>query len=1048
MWWMRSTAFVARFLAGALVVWAASTVAPGVVSASAAVTPPPGSVSVSIDGDHTCALTSTGGVECWGDNGYGELGDGTFVSRSTPAPVIGLGSPVTAVSAGGYSFFGIHTCALTAGGGVKCWGANYEGQRGDGSDRDLLQPTPVDVSGLTSGVQAIGTGAGDSCALTTAGGVKCWGDNEAGELGDGTNDNRLTPVDVSGLTSGVAELSVGALHACVVTTAGGVKCWGSNFFGELGDGTTTDRLTPVDVSGLTSGVAAVSAGFEATCALLTTGAVKCWGYNNSGQVGDGTTTARSTPVDVSGLSGVTALSSGLGRTCAVDGTGAADCWGAAPGDGTTSRPVPTVVPGLESGVAAISAGSDSCAFTSAGALKCWGDDQLTPVDVSGSFFRPECPTLVAPPHSGFVMSDGYAAGSTATFTSDPGYVLVGAATLTCQPDLTWSAAAPTTEPLCPQLTAFPRSSFSLSNGDIPGSVAMFTADAGYVLLGPAALTCQVSGAWSGSPPLAIPAGTVTTGVTVAGGNGPGSANNQLGGPSGVAVDAARNVYVADTLNNRVKRWAPGATSGVTVAGFHGGGSAADQLYRPMAVALDAAGDLYVLDSGNDRVQRWDPGARSGVTVAGGNGAGPAADQLFGPSGLALDSAGNVYIADTDNNRVQCWAPGATSGVTVAGGNGAGGAANQLDTPDAVAVDGAGNVFVADTWNHRVQRWAPGATSGVTVAGGHSYGSAANQFDYPTGLTLNAAGDLFVLDRVNSRVQWWAPGATSGVTLAGGGLGFASNQFFNAYGVALDGFGNIYVADQGNARIERWGNTAVPLTVTPGVGSVQEGNTGTTSLSVPVTLSFASSQTVTVQWNTMFWPGGDTNQADPTTDYTPASGTVTFAPGQTSASVSIPVNGDTLVEPDEYVIVSFHDPTNGIMAGYYGLGFGIITNDDHATVLPGNGFAAAPVSGTADLAVPVTLTNPSTVPVTVEWTTMFVSGAPDSPYGPQAPVSDYTPSSGTVTFAPGETSGFVHIPVLADSLSPGEYIIVSFHDPTNATVGGFWGLGFGVITPAS
>jgi len=105
----------------------------------------------------------------------------------------------------------------------------------------------VDISGLTSGVAAVSAGYNHTCALTTGGGVKCWGSNDAGELGDGTTTNRLTPVDGSGLTSGVAAVSAGGTHTCALTTGGGVKCWGDNGSGELGDGTITGRSTPVDV---------------------------------------------------------------------------------------------------------------------------------------------------------------------------------------------------------------------------------------------------------------------------------------------------------------------------------------------------------------------------------------------------------------------------------------------------------------------------------------------------------------------------------------------------------------------------------------------------------------------------------------------------------------------------------------------------------------------------------------------------------------------------------------------------------------------------------
>jgi alpha-tubulin suppressor-like RCC1 family protein len=141
--------------------------------------------------------------------------------------------------------------------------------------------------------------------VTTSGGAKCWGYNQYGQIGDGTNSARTTPVNVSGLTSGVASISTGANHTCAVTTSGGAKCWGYNLYGQLGDGTITDRSTPGDVSGLTSGVAAftdqIGALGDYTCAMTTSGGAKCWGYNLYGQLGDGTTTDRSTPGDVSGI---------------------------------------------------------------------------------------------------------------------------------------------------------------------------------------------------------------------------------------------------------------------------------------------------------------------------------------------------------------------------------------------------------------------------------------------------------------------------------------------------------------------------------------------------------------------------------------------------------------------------------------------------------------------------------------------------------------------------------------------------------------------------
>ncbi len=303
-----------------------------------------------------------------------------------------------------------------------------------------------------------------------------------------------------------------------------------------------------------------------------------------------------------------------------------------------------------------------------------------------------------------------------------------------------------------------------------------------------------------------PSGAATYGVTVAGGNGFGSAADQLNSPYGVAVDGSGNVYVADQNNNRVQLWAPGATEGVTVAGGNGLGSAANQLRFPRGVAVDGSGNVYVTDTFNVRVQLWAPGATEGVTVAGGNGTGSAANQLNLPSSVAVDGSGNVYVTDTENDRVQLWAPGATEGVTVAGGNGAGSAADQLNNPVGVAVDGSGNVYVTDTLNVRVQLWAPGATEGVTVAGGNGAGSAADQLNNPVGVAVDGSGNVYVGDTTNHRVQLWAPGATEGVTVAGGnGAGSAADQLNNPYGVAVDGSGNVYVGDHSNHRVQLWFN---------------------------------------------------------------------------------------------------------------------------------------------------------------------------------------------------------------------------------------------------
>jgi alpha-tubulin suppressor-like RCC1 family protein len=338
--------------------------------------------AIEAGGAQTCARTTAGGAKCWGGNPWGQLGCGACFDRHTPVNVSGLAGGVRGITAGGH-----HTCALTRAGSVKCWGDNEDGQLGDGTH--TTRWAPVNVSGLKSGVSAIAAGGSHTCALMASGGVKCWGYNSFGQLGDGTTTDRQTPVNVSGLTSGVSAIAAGGSHTCALTAAGGVKCWGNNGDAELGDGTTTERHTPVNVSGLASGVSAIAASDNGwhTCALTTAGGVKCWGANEQGQLGDGTTTDRSTPVDVSGLAtGVRSIAPGYLHTCALTASGGVTCWGynsrGQLGDGThTRRSTPVNVSGLASGVSAIAAGGDepgghTCALTASSGVKCWGLNDL------------------------------------------------------------------------------------------------------------------------------------------------------------------------------------------------------------------------------------------------------------------------------------------------------------------------------------------------------------------------------------------------------------------------------------------------------------------------------------------------------------------------------------------------------------------------------------------------------------------------------------------------------------------------------------------------
>ncbi|MFZ9393407.1 MAG: RCC1 domain-containing protein, partial [Ilumatobacteraceae bacterium] len=246
--------------------------------------------SITLGGDHTCALLSTGSVKCWGLNDLGQLGDGTTTSRSLPVDVLVSlgGSPLTGVTA--ISAGTSHTCALLSTGSVKCWGYNGDGEFGNGTTTNSSLPVDVLVSlggSPLTGVSAITAGAYHTCALLSTGSVRCWGLNNYGQIGDGTSGagtNRLAPTAVlvslggSPLT-GVSAITAGAYHTCALLSTGSVRCWGLNNYGQIGDGTSgagTNRLAPTAVlvslggSPLT-GVSAITAGAYHTCALLSTG---------------------------------------------------------------------------------------------------------------------------------------------------------------------------------------------------------------------------------------------------------------------------------------------------------------------------------------------------------------------------------------------------------------------------------------------------------------------------------------------------------------------------------------------------------------------------------------------------------------------------------------------------------------------------------------------------------------------------------------------------------------------------------------------------------
>ena len=300
--------------------------------------------AISSGSEHGCALLVEGTVRCWGRNDFRHLGDGTITERSAPVRVLASGteasSPVELTGVTAISVGGGHACGLMLDGTVKCWGNN--GSRQLGNTGPTAPDNTVTVPGI-SGAIGLATGHFFSCALLSTGAVRCWGNNANGQLGDGTTTARTAPVRV--LASGteanspveltnVIAISANLSQACALMANGSVRCWGSNTQGQLGDGTTTNRLNPVRVlaSGTETGspveltgIAAINAsglGSSHACTLMIDTSMRCWGLNAQGQLGIGTTASpRPNPEQVlTSLGGPTLLGAGVTTTTTTTST--------------------------------------------------------------------------------------------------------------------------------------------------------------------------------------------------------------------------------------------------------------------------------------------------------------------------------------------------------------------------------------------------------------------------------------------------------------------------------------------------------------------------------------------------------------------------------------------------------------------------------------------------------------------------------------------------------------------------------------------------------
>ena len=365
-------------------------------------------VAVSAGENHTCAVIADGTAACWGQNSYGQLGDGTNVSSIIPVAVAGgalVGKTVIAISAAQN-----YTCAVLSDGAAACWGSNASGQLGNGNNVDSNVPVAVaggalagkTVAKLSTGGASKGVGGGHTCAVLSDGAASCWGDNIMGQLGNNSDVDSNVPISISdGALAGktVTDISTGGSHTCAILSDETAACWGDNSMWQLGNGSNaaTSRV-PVSISGgAVSGkrVSKIATGLGHTCVLLSDGSAACWGENSGGQLGDGTNVNSNIPVSVSGgeLAGKDAseITTGTYYTCAVISDGTAACWGqnsrgqlGNDNAGNSNRPS-AVSTGVVAGktVTNIDAGDQhTCAVLSDRTVACWGNNDY---GQSGSF---------------------------------------------------------------------------------------------------------------------------------------------------------------------------------------------------------------------------------------------------------------------------------------------------------------------------------------------------------------------------------------------------------------------------------------------------------------------------------------------------------------------------------------------------------------------------------------------------------------------------------------------------------------------------------------
>jgi DNA-binding beta-propeller fold protein YncE len=672
-------------------------------------------ISSTSQGDQdACAITVGGALYCWGANGYGQAGLGNTTSYTTPQQVTSPSETWSSVSNGYYD-----TCAITTAGALYCWGYNYAGE--DGVGNTTQHTSPQHVTSPSTTWSTVSMGEADACAITTAGKLYCWGQNGEGEDGVGNTTENNSPVQV-GTATNWSSVSQSGSDACAINTSGALYCWGLNGAGEDGLGNTTAYHTPQQVTAISGTWTAVSTNGQDTCGI-NGGALYCWGYNSNGEDGLGNTTEYNSPQQVGTATNWTSVSTnttdGTGHaldTCAVNSSGALYCWGSnANGEdglaNTTSYHTPQQVvigPVATTWTAVSQSGMDACGINQ-GALYCWGYNEYGE-DGTGDTAQIEAPAHVT---LGTAVNDENAEDLLGEYSST-------SSTTTVE----WTQKGYNNGPTAlgfyyPQGIALDTVNHDLYISDTDNNRVLM-----YDLNSDNSISTSSGG---------HTADYVIGQTSLEGPNTAGFTQSSLDGPQGLAIDTANSrLFVADTVNNRIMVFATPVSSnganatdilGSATYGSTAGGDTASTLSGPTDVAYDSVNhNLYVADLGNNRVLVY--AAASGFT------AGENATYALGQTSLTANTTGDTQ--------------------------------STLNAPNSLAYDPTNSrLFVTDQGNNRVLVYStPIAANGpnATFVLGQSGFTTATTADTQSGMNLPSGiaydtynGRLFVADCENSRV---------------------------------------------------------------------------------------------------------------------------------------------------------------------------------------------------------------------------------------------------------------------------------------------------------